>query len=656
LDEEGRVMTRTIRIKQGFITSTSLGAVAVACSLGLPGVVATTGLLAVSSPAHAQEAVSDGAYYGVSTFQLRLIPGDHPGLPSAEQLLSQATVALFETSGGWTSSAPVGDVAPTSTSVAALPSGNYSRGALQTIAESILGAVTADGIVGATVVIDSTMIGNDGADLRGSGQKPLRFYVVIGTVTEVRTLGTGSRVSEDERLNHPLHNTIRTQSPITPYAGGEGERNDLLRKDALDDYIFRLNRYPGRSVVGSLSAGDEPGDVVLDYLISENPSNYVYVGISNTGTESTNEWRERVGYVNTQLTDNDDMLTVEFITASFDETYAASAWYEAPWDDTGKNRWRVEGSWGEYTAGDVGLSNQEFTGKQWNVGFKYISNYWQDGNQFVDWTCGTQLSYANVANNFFGGILVIEGESYFINPHLGVNYFSADVTQSTQASVSLEFTHATASANELNKLGRLDPSQSWFSLQFDGFHSFYLEPWLDRAGWEDPTTWESSTLAHELQLSLQGQWAVGSRLVPQAEQTIGGMYTVRGYKESITAGDSVVIGSIEYRYHVPRAFAPEMERREFFGQQFKWAPQQVYGRPDWDLVLCGFVDAGHSWNNDRKTYEFNDTLIGIGIGAEVMFKQNFNMSVYWGFAMHDVDSAQVESGSSRVHIGATLLF
>ena len=156
-------MTRTIRMKQGFITSTSLGAVAVACSLGLPGAVATMGLLAVSSPGHAQEAVSDAAYYGVSTFQLRLIPGDHPGLPSAEQLLRQATVALFETSGGWTSSAPIGDVAPTSTSVAALPSGNYSRGALQTIAESILGAVTADGIVGATVVIDSTMIGNDGS-------------------------------------------------------------------------------------------------------------------------------------------------------------------------------------------------------------------------------------------------------------------------------------------------------------------------------------------------------------------------------------------------------------------------------------------------------------------------------------------------------------
>ena len=70
---------------------------------------------------------------------------------------------------------------------------------------------------------------------------------------------------------------------MNPYLG-EGERNDLLRKNELDDYIFRLNRHPGRRVDLALSTGAEVGGVTLDYLVAENKSTYVYGQISNTGT------------------------------------------------------------------------------------------------------------------------------------------------------------------------------------------------------------------------------------------------------------------------------------------------------------------------------------------------------------------------------------
>jgi len=159
-----------------------------------------------------------------------------------------------------------------------------------------------------------------------------------------------------------------------------------------------------------------------------------------------------------------------------------------------------------------------------------------------------------------------------------------------------------------------------------------------------------------VQLSLRGQCAFGNRLIPQAEEVAGGLYTVRGYPESIVAGDSVIIGSAEYRYHIPRAFGIESEPRQLFGQPFRYAPQYVYGRPDWDLILKAFIDAGRTINSDRLSFEHDETLVGVGIGAELQFKRNLNVRVDWGFALEDLKSANVQAGDNRVHFVATILF
>ena len=104
--------------------------------------------------------------------------------------------------------------------------------------------------------------------------------------------------------------------------------------------------------------------------------------------------------------------------------------------------------------------------------------------------------------------------------------------------------------------------------QWSLVHAMFLEPLVNPEGWDDPTTAEDSTLAHEIVGAFRGQYAFDSRLIPQAEQAIGGLYTIRGYPESIVAGDSAIVASLEYRYHLPRAFNIEAEPRELFGQAF----------------------------------------------------------------------------------------
>jgi hemolysin activation/secretion protein len=140
-------------------------------------------------------------------------------------------------------------------------------------------------------------------------------------------------------------------------------------------------------------------------------------------------------------------------------------------------------------------------------------------------------------------------------------------------------------------------------------------------------------------IGVRGQYAFDYRLVPQASLTIGGLYSVRGYDQSVAVGDSVIIGSLEYRFHVPRAFpvAREPLQIPFIGD-FRAAPQQVYGRPDWDLTLRTFLDVGRSIRNDTSNgqagpNEINQTLVGAGVGAELLLKSNFRARIDWATAL-----------------------
>jgi len=48
----------------------------------------------------------------------------------------------------------------------------------------------------------------------------------------------------------------------------------------------------------------------------------------------------------------------------------------------------------------------------------------------------------------------------------------------------------------------------------------------------------------------------------------------------------------------------------FFKGPFRWAPQQLYGRPDWDLVLSTFVDYGHTYYSGELASTETDQNIG----------------------------------------------
>jgi len=584
----------------------------------------------------------------------------HPGYPAIDDLL-QAEVTLGRTDDGFVAPGPgVELVTIPLVDIPLMPAARYTSRALAAITHAVVAEMHAFGIIGVTVGPSEREFAPPeegdpdwGKDLRRPGQTTLTLIVRTGMVSEVRTLANGERIAYEERINHPAHAGIRANAPVKPYSPDDQSRRDLLRKDLLDQYVFRLNRHPGRRVDLAISPGEETGTVALDFLVTENKPWLAYFQLSNTGTESTSEWRERFGYVNNQLTGNDDILSLDYITAGFDSSHALLASYDFPivgdW-------WRLRpfASWSMYEASDVGFAGEQFEGENYSLGFESTINFYQNAETFVDFFFGARYERVEVKNN----AVDIEGSNNFLLPSAGLRLDRNTEVANSRAEVGFEFNLpevADTDKADLDALGRLDPDDSWFALQWDFSHSFYLEPLLFRDRWENTGPGGVPTLAHEVALSFRGQYTFEARLIPNYEQVVGGLYTVRGYDESVVAGDTVYVASAEYRFHLPQALAFDPNPGTFWGKPFRYRPQQPYGRADWDLVLKGFIDAGRAQNNNRKSFENDETLIGAGVGIEFLYRRNLTLRVDWGFVLDEIEN-RAEVGDNRVHFVGTILF
>jgi len=482
--------------------------------------------------------------------------------------------------------------------------------------------------------------------VRVEGRTPqdgvFRLVVTEGRVSDIRTSATIE--GRAPRRDAPEYERLKAGSPVQP-----GELVDL---DALDRYVYHLGRRPGRRVDLSLSPGLEPEEVVLDLLVAENDPLLFYAQVSNTGTDATTDWRERAGLIHYNLTGVDDVLNVDFLTGDLDEVNALTASYERPFKDLGRAWWRVYGSALEYSASELGFVGDSFEGESYSAGLEARWNLLQDRALFIDALVGARWDHIRVKNNIAG----TTGEADFLLPYVGFRAEERSDRASVRAFAGLEWSlagFAGTDGGEVDELGRPLTDDDFAVLRGDFEWSFFLEPLLDPS-WEAR---DDPTLAHELALSVRGLTSLHNRLPPNYSLTAGGFFTVRGYPEAFAFGDNVVIGSLEYRFHVPRALPPA-DPGELFGDPFQWRPQQPLARPDWDFIIRGFLDVAHLEIEDRLSFEDDATLASAGVGVELSVLRNVNVRLDWGFALVDEETAsdRVEAGDSRLHLLVTVFF
>jgi hemolysin activation/secretion protein len=301
-------------------------------------------------------------------------------------------------------------------------------------------------------------------------------------------------------------------------------------------------------------------------------------------------------------------------------------------------RWRLGAVRSEYSsevffAGGAGGTDEIFAGETTQLELGATQNVFQSGGLFVDVGAGLRWLDVDLTN-----LTVYDAKANFLIP--GITLQLEDLRSGGIRYASLTLEHGSSSGlSASDDFGREDIDDSWLALRWNAGLRF--EPGAGRRGARGFVG-----RMHEIELSTEGQYAFDSRLVPQEQGVIGGLYTVRGYPQSLVAGDSIYIGRAEYRYHIPLTLSQ--------GSAL-WN--------DWNLVLRSFFDLGHSVteggtasNGVSLPDEGGDWLASVGLGAELLIRRNFSLRLDYGFALHELEDEGVESGDTEAHLSAIVRY
>ncbi|MEO6753945.1 MAG: hypothetical protein ABIP85_19360 [Chthoniobacteraceae bacterium] len=563
--------------------------------------------------------------------------------------------------------------------------------ALLDVYDAVVKKLTDRGLIGVYILADVNP--RNGADTR-EGVLDVKVQVFISEVAKIRTIARKipykfrqteivlPKINDDDApdgqpVQDPKHLWIKAKSPV--FVSNPKKPGGPLEKPRLQDYLSRLNRFPGRRVDAAINATGETGKVMLDYLIREQKNFIIYAQEANNGTKSTGEWRSRIGLELRQLANKDDILRMEYTTTDLSRFNSGTLSYQFALVKPDVLKMRVYGLYGEFSAEDVGFSGATFTGDSLTAGvaMTWTPRYWHGFP--LDITAGGEFLRVSVNNSATGG----KSSVNFLMPYLAIGTERSTDKFSLSMNFQVKGSFSDQNQDQLNGLGRFQTDGAFWYGNADIAASIYLEPLLLGKKWgdlgPDGTKWKRGILANELALLVHSQYALGNRrLVPQLELIAGGAGSVRGYPESFTSGDSGFVGSLEYRLHVPRLFKPaniaksgktakvaeEKEKNAKVGKaepaagkiakaaaskkpgdstggaaqgelttttkeapagsapSFQLRPRMAGGGADWDLIVRAFLDYGQTYNNHRLTsVEADRTMMSIGAGLELqMFK------------------------------------
>ena len=120
-------------------------------------------------------------------------------------------------------------------------------------------------------------------------------------------------------------------------------------------------------------------------------------------------------------------------------------------------------------------------------------------------------------------------------------------------------------------------------------------------------------LSPDITLLLRSNLQVSDRpLVPVEQFSLGGVFSVRGYRQDALLGDNGLFTSAEIRATILRI-------------------------PQWEtnLQLTPFVDFGKVWNTDNVTFDQNN-LASVGIGLRLQVKDDLVARLDWGIPLVDL--------------------
>jgi hemolysin activation/secretion protein len=442
----------------------------------------------------------------------------------------------------------------------------------------------------------------------------LRDDVLLVKVTEapVTSVTTSYFTPENERVEkgYLKDSFLRKWAPI--------EVGEVGKQKELEDYVNLLNLNPDRYVSARVSKGAEPDTLAVGYNVYEANPWHWFVQVDNAGTEDR-RYAPRIGLINTNLLGMDDKLTV---------------FYQAPWERGIEDKYSIYGNYdlpvmgprlrlelfAAYSEFDVeGGGGIDFLGHGSLYGGKLRYNVCQKEGWLFDVTTSLSREKSTVSSSIFSAILGSEVVMHLwgvgVDLHKRTDMANTSVTvdrvDSIGGSPQRKFWDGTTGA-------RTNADRDFTIYTTAASHSQYLD--TDKIQ----------------RLSGSVRWIVpNERLVPAKMTTFGGMYSVRGYKESGIVADGGVLASAQYEFDLVKH------------EQSKEAPQPRSEEKPLlrKLAPLAFFDYGRArMENTVAGEDSAEELYSVGVGGIVELGDNFSGAVYYGFPLQATSTTGTDDG------------
>ena len=396
------------------------------------------------------------------------------------------------------------------------------------------------------------------------------------------------------------------------------QAGEVGKQKKLEEYVNLLNLNPDRYISARVSKGPEPDTLAVGYNVYEANPWHWFVQVDNAGTKDR-RYTPRVGLINTNLLGFDDMLTV---------------YYQAPWEKNIEDEYSIYGSYdfpimgpklrlelfAGYNEFDVnGGGGIDFLGNGSLYGGKLRYNAFQKDGWFFDLTTSLSRENSKVSSSIFSSVL----GSRTIMHLWGVGFDLHRRTDLTNTSVTFD---------RVENIGGSSQAKFW-----NGTTGARTNAERDFVIYTTAARHSQYLKADKVQrLTGSVRWIVpNDRLVPSKMTTFGGMYTVRGYKESGIVADGGVLASAQYEFDLVKY----EQAQELSGMQSEEKP---FVRK---LAPLAFFDYGRAEIEDNVAGERSaEDLYSIGVGGLVELGDNFSGAIYYGHPLEATSTTDTHDG------------
>ena len=424
----------------------------------------------------------------------------------------------------------------------------------------------------------------------------ITLEVSEGKVGRLRVKGAKYFLPED----------IKRRAPSL--AEGEVPNFDKIKED-----ILALNRHPDRQVTPDVRPGVVPGTWDVDLNVKDKSSLHGSLEVNNRYSPDTTELRINGGLIYSNLWQAGHTIGFNFQVAPerLEDASVFSGYYILPVTPTAT--FMLTGTKQDSDINTLGGSS--VGGKGYVIGGRM--NFTLPGGPpfsdkpayFHSLSLGVDFKHFDEDVTFAGETQETPIEYYPFSMNYGGTWVAKTHSTDVNATMTYGIRGLGSDPYEFDAK-RFLADGSFFHVRGDLAHTHDLPGGM------------------EIFAKIQGQIA-SQPLINSEQASGGGLGNARGYLESTVLGDNAVFGSLELR-------SPTLINRPKSGPaSAKPDPDApVESKDEWRFYL--FADAGHLTLNEPLP-EQNDqfSLVSIGAGSRISFKDHFHASVDAGLPLRD---------------------